>query len=74
MAGRITAALVVGALAVAVSGASALAAGNEKEQSKLPSNPETLVASGTPGDKDRTATSATAATVAAPAQKKKTTK
>ena len=73
MGGRFIALLSSGALALAVSGGSVLAAGDEKEQSKLPSSPAVLVAPAVPADKELATTSATAATVAikvAPAKKK----
>ena len=74
MSGRFIALLSSGALALAVTSGSVLAAGDDKEQSKLPSSPAVLVVPGAPADKDLTVTSATAATVAipvAPASKKK---
>jgi hypothetical protein len=72
MAGRYTALVSCGALALAIG--SSVAAGEEKAQSKLPSSPAVIVA---PVGKERTVISATTATVvipAAPAQEKKNSK
>ena len=46
MGGRFIALLISGALALAVSSGSVLAAGDDKEQSKLPSSPPILVVPG----------------------------
>ena len=77
MSGRFIALLSSGALALAVTSGSVLAAGDEKEQSKLPSSPAVLIAPAAPADKDLAVTSATAVTAAvtvAPAQNKKNEK
>jgi hypothetical protein len=77
MRGHIIALLSSGALAIAVSSGSVLAAGDDKEQSKLRPSAAVLVVPGAQADKDLTVTSATAATVAipvAPALKKKNDK
>ena len=73
MGGRFNALLISGVLALSVSSGSALAAGDDKEQSKLPSSPAVLVAPGTSGGKDLTVTSETSATApitVAPTEKK----
>ena len=77
MGGRFIALLISGLLALAVSSGSVLAAGDDKEQSKLPSSPAALVVPGKPAGKDLTVTSETSATApitVAPAEKKKNDK
>ena len=77
MGGRFIALLSSGILAHAVSSGSVLAAGDDKEQSKLPSSPSVLVVPGKPAGKDLTVTSETSTTApitVAPAEKKKNNK
>ena len=73
MGGRFNALLISGAIALSVSSGSMLAAGDDKEQSKLPSSPPILVAPGKSAGKDLTVTSETSATApitVAPTEKK----